>query len=294
MSPPAAGRADRERSTTFLRARPGAGGSLQPPALGHSWALPSPRSPRLARERTRRGPGRPPMSRSRPGGRLPTMHVVIMGCGRVGLQLTSSSRKDGHEVAIIDKNAAAFEKLPPGFEAKTFVGLGFDRDVLEEAGIREADAFVAVSSAATTRTSCPRAWRSSTTTCPKRHRPDLRPSARRDLRAAQHPHRRHHKWGVKQIQLMLFHDRNEVRETPGRRRPAAHARPGTGHLVGKPCHGPQRRRARSSSPACRAAARGSSRRADSTLAGGRLPHRHHGEGRHGPARRAARDAGEHG
>jgi trk/ktr system potassium uptake protein len=73
------------------------------------------------------------------------MHILIMGCGRVGAALTVELAKAGHTVAIIDKRADAFDKLPPGFEAKRFVGLGFDREVLEEAGIKEADAFVAVS-----------------------------------------------------------------------------------------------------------------------------------------------------
>ena len=68
-----------------------------------------------------------------------------MGCGRVGAALTVELAKAGHAVAIIDKRPEAFDRLPPGFQAKTIVGLGFDREVLEEAGIKEADAFVAVS-----------------------------------------------------------------------------------------------------------------------------------------------------
>ena len=73
------------------------------------------------------------------------MHIVIMGCGRVGAALTVELAKAGHSVAIIDKRPEAFDRLPPGFEAKKVVGLGFDREVLEEAGIKEAGAFVAVS-----------------------------------------------------------------------------------------------------------------------------------------------------
>src|SRR4029434_6626285 len=69
-----------------------------------------------------------------------------MGCGRVGILLTLELSKAGHEITVIDKNAAAFSRLPPGFEARTMVGLGFDREVLEDAGIKEADAFLAVSS----------------------------------------------------------------------------------------------------------------------------------------------------
>jgi len=68
-----------------------------------------------------------------------------MGCGRVGSALTVELAKAGHSVAIIDKRADAFDRLPPGFQAKQVVGLGFDREILEEAGIKEAGAFVAVS-----------------------------------------------------------------------------------------------------------------------------------------------------
>ena len=72
------------------------------------------------------------------------MHVVIAGCGRVGSDLTVSLTRQGHTVSVIDKNPHAFERLPPGFEGQTLVGIVFDRDILEAAGIREAGAFVAV------------------------------------------------------------------------------------------------------------------------------------------------------
>jgi trk system potassium uptake protein TrkA len=72
------------------------------------------------------------------------MHVVIGGCGRVGSDLTVSLSKQGHTVSVIDKNPSAFERLPPGFEGQTLVGIVFDQETLEAAGIREAGAFVAV------------------------------------------------------------------------------------------------------------------------------------------------------
>ncbi|MGZ4137728.1 MAG: potassium channel family protein, partial [Actinomycetota bacterium] len=72
------------------------------------------------------------------------MRVILVGCGRVGSELTIQLGRAGHEVIIIDKRQSAFDRLPPGFNGRTVVGLGFDRDILEEAGIKEADAFVAV------------------------------------------------------------------------------------------------------------------------------------------------------
>ena len=73
------------------------------------------------------------------------MRVIIMGCGRVGSELSNALVED-HDVAIVDKNPEAFHAYPPGDSARQIVGLGFDRDVLEDAGIKDADAFVAVSS----------------------------------------------------------------------------------------------------------------------------------------------------
>ncbi len=74
------------------------------------------------------------------------MHVVIMGCGRVGSTLAHILERRGHSVAIVDQNPDAFRRLSPGFEGVTVSGVGFDRDVLHEAGIDGAGAFAAVSS----------------------------------------------------------------------------------------------------------------------------------------------------
>jgi trk system potassium uptake protein TrkA len=74
------------------------------------------------------------------------MHVIVVGCGRVGSRLALSLREAGHTVAIIDKNPSAFRRLPEGWGGQTVPGFGFDRDDLEEAGIKEAGALAAVTS----------------------------------------------------------------------------------------------------------------------------------------------------
>ena len=74
------------------------------------------------------------------------MHVVIMGCGRVGSTLALSLEQRGHSVAVIDSDADAFRRLGGDFTGATVTGVGFDRDVLLSAGIERADAFAAVSS----------------------------------------------------------------------------------------------------------------------------------------------------
>jgi trk system potassium uptake protein TrkA len=73
------------------------------------------------------------------------VHVVVVGCGRVGSELAGTLEKSGHTVAVIDKNPTAFRRLPPGYAGQRVVGFGFDRDNLREAGIERAGAVAAVS-----------------------------------------------------------------------------------------------------------------------------------------------------
>jgi trk system potassium uptake protein TrkA len=74
------------------------------------------------------------------------VHVVIMGCGRVGSALAKSLESKDHSVAIIDQDAGAFRRLSTDFAGLRVTGVGFDRDTLVEAGIERAEAFAAVSS----------------------------------------------------------------------------------------------------------------------------------------------------
>lgn len=72
------------------------------------------------------------------------MKVVIMGCGRVGSQLAVRLDREGHRVSVIDVSTKSFGRLPETFRGLTVVGTGIDEDVLRQAGIESADAFVAV------------------------------------------------------------------------------------------------------------------------------------------------------
>ena len=72
------------------------------------------------------------------------MHVIVVGCGRVGRELAVDLEAGGHAVSIIDKNRSAFRRLPERWTGQAVVGFGFDRDTLETAGIREAGALAAV------------------------------------------------------------------------------------------------------------------------------------------------------
>lgn len=74
------------------------------------------------------------------------MHVVIMGCGRAGTRLARRLDKDGHSVAVVDKDPTSFHLLGLDFKGRTVTGIGFDPNILVEAGVERADAFIAVSS----------------------------------------------------------------------------------------------------------------------------------------------------
>jgi trk/ktr system potassium uptake protein len=140
------------------------------------------------------------------------MHVVIMGCGRVGSELTLQLGKAGHEVVIIDKKPEAFDRLPPGFDARTIVGLGFDRDILEEAGIKEADAFIAVSNGDNSNIVSARV------ALEHYHVPNViariyDPQRAEIYQRLNIPTVATTTWGVKQIMMMLTHPREEIKES---------------------------------------------------------------------------------
>lgn len=68
------------------------------------------------------------------------MHVIVLGCGRVGAQVAGRLSPD-HEVTVIDWRQSAFERLRPDFEGETILGNGIDVDVLKNAGVGRADLF---------------------------------------------------------------------------------------------------------------------------------------------------------
>lgn len=74
------------------------------------------------------------------------MHIVIMGCGRVGSALAQTLESQGHTIAVVDQDPTAFRRLGSAFGGRRVTGVGFDQDTLREAGIEEAGAFAAVSS----------------------------------------------------------------------------------------------------------------------------------------------------
>ena len=72
------------------------------------------------------------------------MRIVIVGCGRTGAQVAATLAQEGHEVGVVDRDAAAFARLGPHFRGRQVTGLGIDRGALVEAGVERADGLAAL------------------------------------------------------------------------------------------------------------------------------------------------------
>lgn len=72
------------------------------------------------------------------------MKIVILGCGRVGATLAAMLDREGHTVAVIDQSSDSFQRLPAEYGGDVIIGNGVDEDVLLRAGIKDTDAFIAV------------------------------------------------------------------------------------------------------------------------------------------------------
>jgi trk system potassium uptake protein TrkA len=77
------------------------------------------------------------------------MRVIVVGCGRVGASLAYQLYKNGHQVTVIDQNAAAFDNLPLDFRGRTLEGDVLAQNVLHRAEVEEADALAAVTNSDT-------------------------------------------------------------------------------------------------------------------------------------------------
>lgn len=72
------------------------------------------------------------------------MYIIIAGCGRVGSTLAKEFLDEGHDLVIIDRDKSRLDKLGSGINAKRVLGIEYDIDVLKEAGIQDADVFLAL------------------------------------------------------------------------------------------------------------------------------------------------------
>ncbi len=72
------------------------------------------------------------------------MKIIVIGCGRVGRDLSLALVQHGHQVTVVSEDPVAFEQLGPRFPGHMIAGVVFDRDVLLRAGVERADGLAAV------------------------------------------------------------------------------------------------------------------------------------------------------
>lgn len=74
------------------------------------------------------------------------MHIIVLGCGRIGSRLAMTLEAENHTVAVVDRDRESFRRLSERFTGRAVLGNVISRTVLEHAGITEAGAVAAVTS----------------------------------------------------------------------------------------------------------------------------------------------------
>ena len=72
------------------------------------------------------------------------MHVIVVGCGRVGSELADELSRRGHDVTVIDHVGSSFQHLDPAWRGRTIEAEPLAEGVLERAGVAKAGALAAV------------------------------------------------------------------------------------------------------------------------------------------------------
>lgn len=73
------------------------------------------------------------------------MNAVVVGCGKVGSELARTLVNDGHNVSVIDNQQKSLDEVSGDLDVMAYLGNGSDLAVLKDAGIEDADIFIAVS-----------------------------------------------------------------------------------------------------------------------------------------------------
>lgn len=74
------------------------------------------------------------------------MKVLIIGCGKFGVRVSGYLTRNNHDVVVVDNDPEAFHALSEEFTGRTICGIGYDREVLEQAGIATADVVISCAS----------------------------------------------------------------------------------------------------------------------------------------------------
>ena len=70
------------------------------------------------------------------------MKIIIVGCGKFGVRAAEDLTRKNHDVTIVDTDRESFHALSEEFTGRTICGMGYDKDVLIEAGVATADVLI--------------------------------------------------------------------------------------------------------------------------------------------------------
>ena len=71
-------------------------------------------------------------------------NIIICGAGRVGMSITDHLSNEGYDITVIDANLEAIQKITELYDVRGVQGLASYPNVLEDAGIKDAEIIIAV------------------------------------------------------------------------------------------------------------------------------------------------------
>ena len=77
------------------------------------------------------------------------MNFIVIGCGRVGAELSYRLYKNGHQVVVVDSNKDSFNRIHSDFHGRTVEGEALSADALKRAGMDNADGVAVVTNSDT-------------------------------------------------------------------------------------------------------------------------------------------------
>ena len=72
------------------------------------------------------------------------MKIIVVGCGKIGSTIISNLVSEGHDVVAVDNSSETITEMTNIYDVMGVCGNGVDCDVLDEAGVENAELFVSV------------------------------------------------------------------------------------------------------------------------------------------------------
>ena len=72
------------------------------------------------------------------------MNILIVGCGKIGSTILASLTNEGHDITAIEPDRAILDEITNVYDVMGVCGNGADCDTLAEAGVADAEMFIAV------------------------------------------------------------------------------------------------------------------------------------------------------